>query len=299
MYKNFKLIAAALCSAGAVSFADAASLTPVFEPGKPLEIMNTDNDPDNVAQISVVDGKAGYQGIGGDPNNNQPNPSPGTDAPVSGFFGDGTVVDYRFFGNVVDENVSLEAATYSVGAAGRIGAFIATSADNVSGGNINYLDVYDTTDPGAGFGGGSQIVPSAADHTTNTMGRIADGTGTIDITNMLDGQLYFLAGGFGGTERFTLTMTGAGQTDIVEIGDAGWPRDNRVHLHDWTFDNADLLYDTITYQFFHADRDGSAARVGGVVLDGNIASTIPSPTAALAGLIGLGGLVSRRRRKDA
>ena len=78
----------------AVSDASAQSLTPLFAPDKPLEIMNQDNDPDDIIEISVFPGRAGYQGIGGDPNTNHPNPNPATDAPVSGVFGDGTVLDY-------------------------------------------------------------------------------------------------------------------------------------------------------------------------------------------------------------
>ena len=160
--------------------------------------------------------------------------------------------------------------TYASGAEGRIGTFVATHPDNVSGGNINFLDIYETTDPGVGFGGGTQIVPAnPADHTTNTMARIADGTGTIDISGMSDGLIYFLAGG-AGTERFTLTMSGPGQTDVVEVGQGNWPRDNRIHLHDWSFDNPGLLYETISYEYYHGDRDGSYARFGGVILDGNV-----------------------------
>ena len=305
MTKTLKLLTAAFCSAGVVSFANAASLTPNFLPGEPVEILNQDEANPLVAQISVFDGKAGWQGIGGNPDTNLG--SFGTDPrPSFGFFGDGTVVDYRFFGNGNAGSAndadpsSLEAETRVAGPAGRIGSFSATTAFNTSGGGINFLDIYETTDPGAGFGTGMIVPAGPADYATNTMARIADGTGTIDITNMTDGDIYFLAGG-AGSEIFTLTMSGAGQDDIEVQAGGSWPRDNRVHLHDWSFDNADLLYDTITYHFRHGDRDGSYSRFGGVVLDGTVVTpnAIPSPTAALAGLIGLGGLVSRRRRKDA
>lgn len=269
----------------AIASAQAATLTANFEPNKPLEIMNTNEDPNNKADISVFAGSAGYQGIGGDPNaNNSGNP-----APVSGTFGDGTPVDYRFFSSPVDENVSLELVTYASGAEGRIGTVTATSTGNVAG-NQSFIQVWETTDP-AGF-------TSSADFTSNTMAGLADGTGTIDITDMLDGDIYFLAGGYGGTERFTLTMSGDGQPDIVVQGDASWPRPNRVHLHDWSFDNADLLYDTITYDFYHGDRDGSAARFGGVILDGTIFTVVPEPsTLALAafGLLGLAFFSWRKR----
>lgn len=266
------------CCAFAPSAAlGASSLTALFEPNKPLEIWNQ-NEAGSPAEISVVDGLAGYSGVGGDPNGN----NSGNPAPVSGAFGDGTVVDYRFFDNVVDENVSLELVTYASGTAGRIGTFTATDASNVSGGNIGFINV--TTSSGS-FSG-------------NTMARVADGTGMIDITDMTTGQIYFLAGGFGGTERFTLTMKGAGQPDIIVQGDGSWPRPNRVHLHDWSFENTDLLYDTIEYTYFHADRDGSAARFGGVILDGEIASAsaIPEPSALALAALGALSLIRRRRR---
>lgn len=284
---NRKAIHASLtstvCIFASIGCLDAATLAPNFLPGKPLEIMNTNEDADNTADISVVDGSAGYEGTGGNPNSN----TSGEPAPVSGTFGDGTVVDYRFFGNVVDEDVSLELVTYASGSAGRISTVFATDAANVSGGNINFLDVWTITDP-VNF-------TSTADHTTNTMARVADASGTIDISGMLSGDIYFLAGGFGGTERFTLTMTGAGQPDIVVVGQGSWPRPNRVHLHDWTFDNADLEYDTISYDFFHADRDGSAARFGGVILDGEFPIPVPEPSSLV--LIGIGSLALLRRRR--
>jgi len=271
----------------AVSAAQAAWLTPNFEPNKPLEIMNTNEDTDDAADISVFPGTAGFQGVGGNPNSN----TTGEPAPVAGAFGDGTVVDYRFFGNVIDESASLELVTRASGEAGRIGTVTATHADNVSNGDINFLKIWETTDP-AGF-------TSTADYTTNTMARVADATGTIDISDMTDGDIYFLAAGYGGTERFTLTMSGDGQVDIVEVGDASWPRPNRVHLHDWTFDNSDLLYDTISYDFYHGDRDGSAARFGGVILDGTLfIAPVPEPsTLALAafGLLGLAFFGWRKR----
>lgn len=291
--KNRTLLATAVAAFGCAGLANAATLTANFEPNKPLEIMNADNDPNSKADISVVDGRAGYQGIGGDPNNNQPANNTATDAPASGLFGDGTVVDYRFFKSPADENISLELQTYAQGNAGRIGTVFATSPGQVAG-SQSLIQVWETTDPGAGFGGGSQVTPAAgANFTSQTMAGLGDGSGTIDISNMTEGDIYFLAGG-AGIERFTLTMTGAGQSDIVEVGQGSWPRDNRVHLHDWSFENADLLYDTITYDFYHGDQDGSFARFGGVILDGNV---IPEP-GSLA-LLGLGGLLIAGRRRRA
>jgi hypothetical protein len=282
---NFNLFSCSISLGGLFGMASAASLT--FVGGEALEIMNTNEDPDNRADISVFAGRAGYQGIGGISSNTAGNP-----LPASGLFGDGTVLDYRFFSSPVDKNVSLELFTYALSGEGRIGAVSATSAAQVAG-NQAFLNVWETDDPGAGFGGGSQITTtSSANHVSNTMAGLGDGSGIIDITNMTSGTLYFLAGGYGGTERITMTMSGAGQTDIVTVGSDNWARPNRVHLHEWDFDNTDNLYDTITFNFYHADQDGSAARFGGIILDGIV---IPEPS--LLAFLGIGGIVFGMRTR--
>lgn len=256
---------------------DPAPINATLTAGNIIEIMNTNEDPDNKADISVFPGAAGYQGIGGNPNAN----TTGEPAPVSGIFGDGTVEDYAFFKSPLDKNVSLDLVTYASGSS-RIGTVTANSAGQVSG-SQSLIQVWETSDP-SGF-------TTSADYTSNTMAGLGLGSGSIDISDMLSGQLYFLAGGYGGEEKFTLTMKGAGQPDIVVTSKDSWPRPNRVHLHDFTFDNPDLLYTTILFEFDHSDNDGSAARFGGVILDG-----VLTPEPASFALFALGGLILMRRR---
>ena len=90
-------------------------------------------------------------------------------------------------------------------------------------------------------------------------------------------------------------MTGAGQTDIIasETQGGNGPTTNFGWITEFSFTN-EGQYDTIAYNWTHADRDGSRARFQGVLLDGE---AIPEPSAAaLFGLAGLGFLMRRRRR---
>jgi hypothetical protein len=215
--------------------------------------------------VSVVDNQAGYTG-----------------ALSSGAFGDGSILDYRFFnssGKVFSTN------GYANGGAGIVGA---ASATNTSSGNLNWADVWTTGD----------INSDSPDFTTQTMARSQGITGSINIAELKSGSLDFITGTYRSSWTIALTMSGSGQVaDVLASftnpnisGD-----NNRAFNSTFSFSDA-ALYDTISYSYTNTDTDGSRARFMGVVVDG-VAVPVPAPaTLALLGL-GLAGLGFSRRKK--
>lgn len=116
--------------------------------------------------------------------------------------------------------------------------------------------------------------------------------GNLDISNLSGGSFYAIFGGYRSTSTITLTMSGAGQTDIVEVQTNPSSIDNQAFLYDFTFDNSDGLYDNIEYQV-QSSTNGGRRRYGGVFVDGTV--VIPEP-GSLA-LLSLGGLLVARRRR--
>jgi len=202
--------------------------------------------------VSVYPGKASYSGKAG---------------AVTGVFGDGTVLDYRFFtspGNVF--------GSYADGGGKIVGTATAT---NSNGDGEDWADVWTTNDPGTDFVGGA-----AANFTVDTLARSQGVVGTIDISKMASGTLYFTYGSYQSVNTVNLTMSGAGQPDIVAGHTEDPPGRNIVWISTFTFDGA-AAYDTITYTYTNADTDGSRARFLGVIVDGVIDANIPSVDAGV------------------
>lgn len=232
--------------------------------------------------ISVFAGDAKYnnRGVGG--------VEPG--APTfENILGDGTVLDYKFFHSPNESIVS-----YADGGAGRI-SDATTTAANVNGGGENWSNVWTTSDPGVGFSTTKDFTNGSV---PNTFARSAEVDGTIDISGLASGQVYIPHGTFINQWALTLTMTGAGQTDIVAVDEqtANGPGRNFGWITEFAFDTMGGAYDTITYNYTNADRDGSRARFMGVILDGVAPPAVPEPATATLGLIGVAGLLMRRRR---
>jgi len=197
------------------------------------------SDNHSAFNLSVYPGKASYDD--------------GTD---SGVFGDGTVVDYRFFnspGNVF--------STYADGGAGIVGTATAT---NSSGNGEDWANVWTTNDPGINFSGGDPA--NFIDPDDDTFARSQGITGTVDISGLGSGTLYFIYGSYQNPNTVALTMSG-GCTDLTESHTEDPPAVNKGWISSFDFADADA-YDTITYTYTNTDTDGSRARFMGVIVDG-------------------------------
>jgi len=261
----------------------AATASTVF--GATLTFGNRTQVSTNNANFDIsVNGNLRYndRGVGGT--------EPGTPTQDYTF---GNVISYNFVGN---EGTGSALTTYA-SSGSRTPTPVSPTA-NVHGNGEDWANVWTTNTPGAGidFSGGDAknhnpgIVGAA-----NTFARTAEVDGSIDISGLSSGQLHFPHGTFVNDWTLTLTMSGAGQTDIVAFETQGGngPSTNFGWISDFTFTN-EGQYDTISYNFTHADRDGSRARFMGVVLTESAA--IPEPSGVvLLGLSGFGFLLRRRR----
>ena len=228
--------------------------------------------------ISVFGGKATYDDSGRN-----------TPVPLTNTFGDGKVLDYNFFHSPSESIVS-----YASGAAGRISDGT-SAAGNINGSGENWSNVWTTTDPGVGFSTTKDFTNGGV---PNTFARTANITGTIDISGLASGQVYVPHGTFVNQFNLTLTMTGAGQPDIVasDIQNSNLSNLNRGWITDFSFENAQGLYDTIEYSYTNTDTDGSRARFMGLILDG--VAFVPEPSTLFLSVFGLMSLVACRRRRN-
>jgi len=223
----------------------------------------------SVFDVSVYPGQAGYDD--------------GTD---TGAFGDGTVLDYRFFNN---SGTTFNEAGYANGGAGLVSEATATNSDGTNGGALDWADVWTTNDPSA----------DPANFTADTFARSQGVTGTVDISGLEEGSLDFIFGSFANPNTISLTMTGEGVPDIVEEHTEDPPNTNQAWISSFYFSDA-ADYDTISWAYTNTDTDGSRARFMGLILDGiEVATAIPEPSSfvlAAISLLGLAAFVQRRKR---
>lgn len=239
MEKKMKLmlfaVAMAVVVGASMNPVSAATLTEI----ETVKISNNDGKDFNV---SVFPGKASYAGSG-------------AHSEVKGLFGDGTVLDYRFFNEVAD---ALNTDGYANGG----GDFI-KPATGATDDNDNRAKVWTSNDPGTDFSGGA-----VANFASATIVQGSPVNGTIDIASLKSGTVFMIWGGYRSSPKITLTMSGEGQPDLeVSIGIN--PKSNRtMWISSFEITDAEA-YDTITYSLIHTD--SSKMRYGnfmGVVLDG-------------------------------
>ena len=239
--------------------------------------------------LSVFAGQAAYNdgGVGG----TQPS------APTfRNTLGDGTLLSYNLVGNAGTGSVLTSYA--SSGTRTPVPVADNSGPTTTHGNGEDWSNVWITTDPGAGtvFTGTKDANPTGVAGAANTFARASTVDGTVDISGLASGQVYFPVGSYLQGFSLTLTMTGSA-TDIVAdytVATNDFGRTNSGWISEFSFAN-EGQYDTINYEWRHQDIDGSRARFQGVMLDG-AAAAIPEPSGvALLGLAGFGFLFRRRR----
>jgi hypothetical protein len=262
MKRTIRLAAIAMSVLFAAEMAQADSITA----GSAVMVVN--NGSNDSYSLSLFDGKAAYKPFG---------------SSTSTTLGDGTLLDYR----LVTSSVGAFNAAYATGAGSRIAAFTAPAGNiGASVAEDSWAKIWTSNDPGTNF---SSVTPNYTEAQI-THARANRANGTIDISGLTEGKLYFVHGSFAGTTDFSLTMSGTGQTDLtVPLNVASPGTTNRGWITDFNFDNTSLNYDTIS--FTYATNDSvTRGRFMGVAMD-----AIPEPaTLSMIGVVGIAMLLRRR-----
>lgn len=227
-----------------VTNADPAVTTPSLIDGQHHIVASANSGGANF-DVSVFAGAARYSG------------TTGALGAVYSHFGDGTAADYNFFRESGGAIVS-----YAAGSGGLISVPTATTV----GGNNSYADLWTASDPGADF------ALNPADETNNTMVSGGVITGSIDISGMTEGTVYFIYGAYRSQTSFDLTMSGSGQPDVTlnNVGDNDFSNNQENYVYAANFLNAGD-YDTISYSY---TSNQQSRWLAGVVVEGVV--TTPS-----------------------
>lgn len=246
-----------------------------------FHIVGSANGPasDTQFKVSVYPGSEGFAGVGNVGS---------TAVPVDETFNN-PIVDYRFF---TDAGISSDVAfTYASGGGGLISDLSPLLFSTGYFGSPDIGKVWETTDPGTGY-------VNPADFDANTMlGNTTTVDGSVDISSLDSGSLYFLYGGYRTWNYFDITMsdTDGPAADLVltDVGDNDYSNNNEFYVYSVDFVN-DAGYDTIGYHYDNSGVDNG--RFVGVVV--TAPTTIPEPsTFALAALGFLGLLFTGCRRR--
>ncbi|MFC7337759.1 hypothetical protein ACFQY0_11265 [Haloferula chungangensis] len=225
-----------------------------------------DGQANDSTDVSVFDGKAGWESteLGG-----------GAGA-YYGTFGDGTVLDYAFYNSAAIDPVTRVVTPYAAGVANIIGDASSPLA-NTNGASRGWLSVWETSDPDTG-GLPFTTVPDFDGATSSTGLRTGYFSGTIDLTGLTTGSVYFLYGTFNDPAEITATLSGPGQVDRVASGGVVDPtflgQQTGAVVTTMHFDTGNGLYNTLAWTHTNVDADGSRACFSGIVID---SGPIPDP----------------------
>jgi hypothetical protein len=199
------------------------------------------NQPFNV---SVYPGQAGYTS---------------TVSSVGGVFGDGEVLDYRFFRTAVGGGIDFNG--YAMGTGLRVLA--PTNGAVYQGGeDFNDANLWTTTAPEINFS-------STPDYTTGTLCEGTDIKGEIDISGMYEGRFYVIGGYKYNSalvpQSLSAIMTGEGQPPITLTQSIS--RGDNYQVWEFIFAEAEK-YDTISYTY--TPNSSNRGRFMGLILDGEL-----------------------------
>ncbi len=186
----------------------------------------------------------------------------------AGVFGDGTVSGYRFVNHDRDAKT---VNSYADDGTGIFAPVVVATADVGGGAGKNWASIWTTTDPGVDFANAADF-----DGTTKTTALANNLTGTIDITGMRSGTVYVIFGGYQQIVTVTMTMSGEGKTDIVDVCLIDLPTvgngKNCYYVSSFDFSDTEG-YDTITYHYIH-DGVANRSRFIGAIIDGSAVEII-------------------------
>ncbi|MGC6466692.1 MAG: lamin tail domain-containing protein [Akkermansiaceae bacterium] len=263
-----KRLLRSICLTGFL-FGNLQAATLTLEPRTQVSSNNANFD------LSVYPGNAKYN----DRGNGGAEPGAPTFQKV---LGDGTVLSHNLVGN---SGSGSELTTYSSsGTRTPTPVRVGTTA-STHGNGEDWANVWTSSDPGPDInfsGSAKDHNPTSVAGAANTFARVAEADGTIDISGLSSGQIYFPVGSFNNGWTLTLTMSGAGQPDLQAVdSEGGIGNINRGWISEFSFIN-EGQYDSISYEWRHQDLDGSPgsrARFMGVILDGTSAPAGPPEVA--------------------
>lgn len=247
-------------------------------------------------QHPTYSGEARYYHVSVNPNNpgigSYAATIPGTNTPDTPYTRAFTedVVAYSFLGGT---NNSVSGKVEELGT----NIAWATQDTTFDGFGQGQLKFWDVTDPGADIATSVDPFNAVDDGGGGGYRSFGGATGTVDISGLATGSLYVFYGSFNARPSLSVTLKGAGQSDIV-IADAHAAGNNdsanrsEYYVAELDF-VTDGVYDTIEFEWLANGVDYSGnGRGAGALLTGTV---IPEP-GSLA-LLGLGGLLIARRRR--